>query len=94
MKGLLGLSMALAIAVSTPALSLGLDSGSQHSSESGGVFGSSANRPGTNSLGTALAGPHGNGVREKGPLLGTGTPAIARENKRVERSVHSICRGC
>ena len=92
MKMLLGLSMALAVAVSTPALGLGSDS--QHSSESGGVFGSSASRPGTNSLGTALAGPRGNGVRKKGTLLGTGTAAIARENKRVERSVHSICRGC
>jgi hypothetical protein len=30
----------------------------------------------------------------KGPPLGTGNPVIDRDDKRVARIVHSICRGC
>ncbi len=75
--------------------SIGHGLGTQHSSVSGGAFGSSAAAPGTNSLGTALGSSgHGRGYRIKGAPLGTGNAAVARENARVQRMVHSICRGC
>jgi hypothetical protein len=69
--------------------------GTQHSS-SGGAFGTSAAAPGTNSLGTALSSSgRGRGRRLKGPPLGTGSPAVDREDAQVARIVHSsICRGC
>ncbi|WP_024509711.1 hypothetical protein [Bradyrhizobium sp. ARR65] len=68
--------------------------GMHTSSTSGGVFGSSAAAPGTNSLGTALpSSGRGNG-RMKGPALGTGNPAVDREDARVSKMVESICRGC
>jgi hypothetical protein len=53
-------------------------------------------RPGTNSLGTALAssGGRGRGHKMKGPALGTGNPAIDREDAKVDKMVRSICRGC
>jgi hypothetical protein len=59
----------------------------------GGAFGTIAAAPGTNSLGTALP---SSGVAEgpmKGPLLGT-SPAIDREEAKVEKMIGSICRGC
>ncbi|TYO67552.1 hypothetical protein FXV83_05490 [Bradyrhizobium hipponense] len=60
----------------------------------GGVFGSSAGSPGTNSLGTALSSDAvGNGHRMNGPLLGT-NPAIDREEAKVDKMIDSICRGC
>jgi hypothetical protein len=66
--------------------------GGQHS---GGAFGTSAAAPGTNSLGTALGSSgRGRGHRIKGPPLGTGNPAVDREDARVDRMVRSICRGC
>jgi hypothetical protein len=70
--------------------------GMHHSASSGGAFGSSAAAPGTNSLGTALSSSgRGNGRRIKGPPLGTGSPAVDREDAQVARIVHSsICRGC
>lgn len=69
--------------------------GMQHSSASGGAFGSSAATPGTNSLGTALGSSgRGRGHRIKGPPLGTGNPAVDREDARAQRMVESICRGC
>jgi hypothetical protein len=61
--------------------------GSHHSASRGGAT------PGTNSLGTALS-SGGAGDRMKGPALGTGNPAVDREDKRVARIVGSICRGC
>jgi hypothetical protein len=68
--------------------------GMQHSVDSGGAFGSSAGAPGTNSLGTALPSSGvGNGPM-KGPLLGTGNPVVDRENAKVAKAMHSICRGC
>ena len=94
MKMLLILSMGVSVAFSTPAFSLGSGMGSHQSSASGGVFGSNAATPGTNSLGTAMSsGGHG-GARQKGALLGTGNPALDREDKRVRKIVRSICRGC
>jgi hypothetical protein len=59
----------------------------------GGALGTSAATPGTNSLGTALP---SSGTAEgpmKGPLLGT-SPAIDREEAKVEKALGSICRGC
>jgi hypothetical protein len=64
-------------------------------SSSGGAFGTSAAAPGTNSLGTALPSPGRGKKRMKGPPLGTGSPAVDREDAQVARIVHSsICRGC
>jgi hypothetical protein len=64
-----------------------------HTSVTGGAFGTSAAAPGTNSLGTALSSSGvGNGPM-KGPLLGT-SPAIDREEAKVEKMMGSICRGC
>lgn len=67
--------------------------GSHHSSVTGGALGTSSDTPGTNSLGTALS-SDGAGRAQKGPLLGTGNPAVDREDARVAKTVHSICRGC
>jgi len=59
----------------------------------GGAFGTSAAAPGTNSLGTALSSSGtGNGAM-KGPLLGT-SPAIDREEAKVDKMIDGICRGC
>jgi hypothetical protein len=67
--------------------------GSHHSSVTGGASGTSSSTPGTNSLGTALS-SGGAGRAQKGPPLGTGNPAVDREDARVAKTVHSICRGC
>lgn len=66
--------------------------GFSHMSGTGGAFGTRAAMPGTNSLGTALSST-GTGHPMKGPLLGT-SPAIDREEAKVNRMVNSICRGC
>jgi hypothetical protein len=58
----------------------------------GGSFGTSPYAPGTNSLGTALP-SSGIGKPIKGPLLGT-SPAVDREEAKVEKMLGSICRGC
>jgi hypothetical protein len=58
----------------------------------GGVFGTSAAAPGTNSSGTALA-SSGTERPMTGPLLGT-DPAIDREQAKVDKMISSICRGC
>ena len=52
-----------------------------HMSAMGGALGTSAAAPGTNSLGTAL------------PSDGT-SPAIDKEEAKVEKMIGSICRGC
>lgn len=68
-----------------------------HSSMSmmgGGAFGTSASRPGTNSLGTALSSPERGGHAMSGPLLGTDR-ALVEEDARLEKMLEgSICRGC
>jgi len=87
------LCVALAAALPTAAFSRG-GMGSHHSSTTGGAFGTSPTAPGTNSLGTALSSSGGSGAAEKGPALGTGNPAVDREDARVARMVESICRGC
>jgi hypothetical protein len=66
--------------------------GPAHGSVTGGAFGTSAATPGTNSLGTALSSA-GAGHLMKGPPLGT-SPAIDREEAKVDRMMNSICRGC
>jgi hypothetical protein len=61
---------------------------------SGGAFGTSAARPGTNSLGTALPSTDIGSHPMKGPLLGTDA-AINREDARLQKMLEgSICRGC
>ena len=58
----------------------------------GGSFGTSIYAPGTNSLGTALP-SSGVGKPMTGALLGT-SPAIDREEAKVEKMLGSVCRGC
>jgi len=67
--------------------------GSSHMSVTGGAFGTSAVAPGTNSLGTALSSSGIGHGPIKGPLLGT-SPAIDREEAKVDKMMDSICRGC
>ncbi|MGX1320044.1 hypothetical protein AB7M17_003497 [Bradyrhizobium sp. USDA 377] len=68
--------------------------GSSMSMGSGGALGTSADRPGTNSLGTALPSSDSGGHATSGPLLGTDR-AIAKEDARLEKMLEgSVCRGC
>ena len=64
-----------------------------HLSTTGGAFGTSAATPGTNSLGTALSSSGRGDGQMGGPLLGT-SPAIDREEAKVNKMMNSICRGC
>ena len=67
--------------------------GSSPGAASGGALGSSAGAPGTNSLGTAA--PSGGRAGLGGASgLGAGDPKVDREEKRVDRKIKSICRGC
>jgi len=59
----------------------------------GGAFGERPSSPGTNSLGTALSSSGFGRPQKKGPLLGT-SPAVDREEARVDRALSSVCRGC
>lgn len=91
MKTVLVLAVALCAGCSSTAFArMG---GMGGSSVTGGASGTSSNTPGTNSLGTALS-SGGAGRAQKGPPLGTGNPAVDREDARVAKTVHSICRGC
>ena len=94
MKKLSVVCLALCVGLSTTAaFARGGGMGSSHMSVTGGAFGSSAAAPGTNSLGTALS-SSGTGLGPtKGPLLGT-SPAIDREEAKVDKMIGSICRGC
>lgn len=105
MKRLSVLGLALCIGLSCTALAVpdalarGGGMGSHHSSAAtgipvtGGAFGERPTSPGTNSLGTALSSSgFGNGSA-KGPLLGT-SPAVGREEAKVEKALSSVCRGC
>jgi hypothetical protein len=72
--------------------------GMHHSASSGlsvtgGAFGTNPAAPGTNSAGTALS-SSGTGRAIKGAALGTGDPAVDREDAKVARMIGSICRGC
>lgn len=95
MKALLVMTIAVLMASPAAGFGQGGVGGTQSnpSATTGGAFGSRPTAPGTNSLGTALA-SGGAGRRMKGPPLGTGNRAIDRDDKRVTRIVHSICRGC
>ena len=97
MNRFLILTLALCIGSSSTAFGrgggMGGGMGMHHSSVTGGVAGTSPTMPGTNSLGTALS-SGGAGGGQKGPPLGTGNPAVDREDARVAKMVHSICRGC
>jgi len=83
----------LVLAVASPSAAFSRGGGMGSHSSTGGAFGARATAPGTNSLGTALS-SGGAGERMKGPPLGTGNPAVDREDKRVSKIVGSICRGC
>lgn len=88
--------LSLGLCSSTAALAHSVGMTMHHASVSGGAFGSSAAAPGTNSLGTSLpsSGGRGRGHKMKGPAVGTGNPAVDREDAKVARMVKSICRGC
>ena len=94
MKKLSILCVAFCIGLSTSAAFArgGMGGMGSHMSVTGGAFGTSAAAPGTNSLGTALS-SSGTSRATKGALLGT-SPAIDREETKVEKMIGSICRGC
>jgi hypothetical protein len=58
----------------------------------GGTSGASPAAPGTNGSGTALS-SSGRSMAG-GPELGTGNPSVDREDRKVERMLSSICKGC
>jgi hypothetical protein len=87
-------SVVLSLVVPTAGHSRGGGMGSHHSSATGGAFGTNPAAPGTNSAGTALSSSGGSGAAIKGPALGTGNPAVDRQDKKVSKIVQSICRGC
>ena len=98
MKRLSVLCVVLCVGMTSAALARGGGTGGMHHTTAGmpvtgGAFGTSPGAPGTNSLGTALSSNAvGNGP-QKGPLLGT-SPAIDREEAKVNKMIASICRGC
>jgi hypothetical protein len=97
MRNLSLLCMAILVSfAATPASAL--VSGSYHSSglgipSTGGASGERVTAPGTNSLGTALSASSFGSRPQKGPLLGT-SPAVDREEARVDKALSSVCRGC
>ncbi|VIO77763.1 hypothetical protein [Bradyrhizobium ivorense] len=96
MKGLSVLCVVASLALSgTAAFARGGMGGMGSHMSMGGALGTSAARPGTNSLGTALPGSDfGNGHPMKGPPLGS-SPAIDRDDARLQKMLEgSICRGC
>jgi hypothetical protein len=95
MKKLSFLCVALCVSLSTTAaFARGGGMGSHSMSMmGGGAFGTSAAAPGTNSLGTALPSSGTGYGPMKGPLLGT-SPAIDREEAKVDKMIDGICRGC
>jgi hypothetical protein len=94
MKTLSILCVALCVGLSTTAtFARGGGMGSHSMSAMGGVFGTSAAAPGTNSLGTALSSSRTGLGPVPGPLLGT-SPAIDREEAKVDKMIDGICRGC
>ena len=93
MKKLSVLCVAISIGLSTTAAFGRGGIGSHSMSVTAGAFGTSAAAPGTNSLGTALSSSGTGDGPMKGSLLGT-SPAIDREEAKVDRMIGSICRGC
>jgi hypothetical protein len=71
----------------------GAGMGMHHSgSMTGGAFGTRQAAPGTNSAGTALS--SGGNSPGAGPALGTGDPAVDREDRKAASMISSICKGC
>lgn len=68
-------------------------SASRSGSVTGGAAGTRPTAPGTNSAGTALS-SSGTGNAIKGPALGTGNALVDKEDRKVDRMIGSICRGC
>jgi hypothetical protein len=94
MKKIFVLCIAACVGLSTTAaFARGGGGGGAHgmgSSKStmGGAFGTSAAAPGTNSAGTALS---SDGVGS--PMLDI-KPAVDPEDKKIDKMINSICRGC
>jgi hypothetical protein len=93
MKQLSVFCVALCIGLSTTAVFARGGGMGSHMSGTGGAFGTSAAAPGTNSLGTALSSSVVGHSPMKGPLIGS-SPAIDREEAKVDKMINSICRGC
>jgi hypothetical protein len=96
MKILMTVCVLASIVVPTAAFSRsgGGGTGMNHSTFTGGAAGTSPAAPGTNASGTALSsGGIGEGAT-KGAALGTGDPAVEREDQKAARMVQSICKGC
>jgi hypothetical protein len=90
---LLCFALCLVLSATTAFARGGMGSMGSHMSM-GGVLGTSAATPGTNSLGTALPSSGAVGHAMKGPPLGT-SAVIDQEDARVEKMLEgSICRGC
>jgi hypothetical protein len=95
MKILMTICVLASMAVPTAAFSRGGGGmGMHHSTSTGGAAGTSLGAPGTNASGTALSSGGIGGGAVKGPALGTGDPAVDREDQRAARMVQSICKGC
>ena len=91
-----GLAIFIFIGLAAPttfARGMGLHHSSGLATSGGGAFGERVTAPGTNSLGTALSSSSFGSHPQKGPLLGT-SPAVDREEARVDRALASVCRGC
>jgi hypothetical protein len=58
----------------------------------GGSLGTSPAAPGTNSAGTAL--PGGGRGSMGSASTGTGDPKADKQNRRVDRKIKGICKGC
>jgi len=94
MKILMTVCVLASLVVPTAAFSRGGGMGMHHSTFTGGAAGTSPAAPGTNASGTALSsGGIGEGAT-KGAALGTGDPAVEREDQKAARMVQSICKGC
>jgi hypothetical protein len=92
--GCVVLSVLLPAAAYSRGGGMGGGMGMHHSSLStGGASGTSPVAPGTNSSGTALSSGGVSGAA-RGPALGTGDPAVDKEDRKAERMISSICRGC
>ena len=57
----------------------------------GGALGTTSASPGTNSAGTAV--PSG-GAPRGASATGTGDPLVEKQDKKVDRKIKSICKGC
>jgi hypothetical protein len=58
----------------------------------GGALGASPAAPGTNSAGTAL--PSGRHAAKASTVIGAKDPAVDKENRKIDQTIKSICKGC